>query len=239
MQFTYLLINLAVILFPLCLSFDRKVQFFSKWRFVIPAILITGLVFLIWDILFTKLNVWSFNPKYLIGINLMGLPLEEMLFFLTVPYACVFIYECLNVYFTKEHLQKYSFALSNLFLGICIAILFFGYSKWYTLINFGFLFVFLAYVEYVNIAHRFMYRFYRAYLVSLLPFYIVNGFLTSIPVVLYNDAETLGFRIGTIPFEDHFYLMGLLLMNVYLYEVFKARDRSSLTNNSGASLVSV
>ncbi|NMN38131.1 lycopene cyclase domain-containing protein [Pedobacter sp. SG918] len=229
MNYTYLLINLAVIFFPLVLSFDKKVYFFSKWKFVFPAILLTGVVFLVWDILFTKLNVWSFNPDYLISINLLGLPLEEILFFLTVPYACVFIYECLNVYFPKNDLQKYSLALSNLFLGLCGAMLFFGYNRWYTLINFGFLFMVLAYVEYVNVEFRFMYKFYRAYLVSLIPFYIVNGFLTSIPVVLYNDKQNLGFRVGRIPFEDHFYLMGLLLMNIYLYEVFKSRSKKIIS----------
>jgi lycopene cyclase domain-containing protein len=223
MNYTYLLINLAVIFFPLVLSFDKKVHFFSKWKFVFPAILITGIVFLIWDILFTKLNVWSFNPNYIIGINLLGLPLEEILFFLTVPYACVFIYECLNVYFPKNNLQKYSLAISNLLLGICVAMLFFGHGRWYTFINFGFLLLVLGYVEYINSKHRFMYRFFRAYLVSLIPFYIVNGYLTAIPVVIYNSRENVGFNLGSIPFEDHFYLMSLLLMNVYLYEVFKSK----------------
>ncbi|WP_316830874.1 lycopene cyclase domain-containing protein [Pedobacter aquatilis] len=223
MNYIYLLINIGVIFFPLVLSFDKKVHFFSKWKFVLPAILLTGLVFLVWDLLFVKLNVWSFNPDYIVGIKLLGLPLEEILFFLTVPYACIFIYECLNVYFPKNDLQKFSFSLSNLFLGLCIAILFFAHNRWYTVINFGFLFVLLVYIEYINTEHRFMYKFYRAYFVSLIPFYLVNGFLTSIPVVLYNDKENLGFRVGTIPFEDHFYLMGLLLMNIYLYEVFKRK----------------
>lgn len=222
-NYIYLLINIGVIIFPLALSFDKKVHFVSKWKFVIPAILITGVVFLIWDLLFVKLYVWSFNPDYIVGIKLWGLPLEEMLFFLTVPYACVFIYECLNAYFPKNELQKYSLAVSHALIGICIAMLFFGYSKWYTLINFGFLLLVLFAVEYLNHKYRFMYKFYRAYLVALIPFYIVNGFLTSIPVVIYNNNENLNFRVGTIPFEDHFYLMALLLMNVYLYELFKSK----------------
>jgi lycopene cyclase domain-containing protein len=223
MNYTYLLINIAVVLFPLILSFDKKVHFVSKWKFVLPSVLITGVFFLIWDMLFTKLNVWSFNPDYIIGINFFGLPLEEILFFLTVPYACIFIYECLNTYFPNKTFEKYSLALSNLLLGVCVAILFFGYHQWYTLINFGFLLVLLGYVEYVNTRFRFMFYFYRAYLVSLIPFYIVNGFLTAIPIVMYNDKQILGMRVGTIPFEDHFYLMGLLLMNIYLYESFKSR----------------
>lgn len=230
MNYTYLLINIFVILFPLALSFDKKVFFFKKWKFVIPAILITGVVFLIWDLLFTKLEIWSFNPDYIVGIYLWGLPLEEMLFFLTVPYACVFIYECLNAYFPKNNFNKLSFGLSNIILGLCISMLFFAYQRWYVLINFTFLFFVLGYVEYVNHKFRFMYRFYRTYLVSLIPFYIVNGFLTSIPVVLYNDKENLGFRVGTIPFEDHFYLMSLLLMNIYLYEVFKSRGEKKIVN---------
>ena len=226
MNNTYLLINLGVILFPLMLSFDKKVHFFSKWKFVLPAILITGVVFLIWDLLFTKLNVWSFNSDYIIGVKLFGLPLEEIMFFLTVPYACIFIYECLNAYFPTDKLQRYSLALSNLFLGVCIAFLFFGYNRWYTVINFGFLCLVIGYVEYVNSKLRFMYKFYRAYLVALIPFYIVNGFLTAIPVVMYNDAENIGVRVGTIPLEDHFYLMALLLMNVYLYEFFKNKSKT-------------
>lgn len=226
MNNTYLLINLGVILFPLMLSFDKKVHFFNKWKFVLPAILITGVIFLIWDLLFTKLNVWSFNSDYIIGLKFFGLPIEEIMFFLTVPYACIFIYECLNAYFPANKLQRYSLALSNLFLGVCIAFLFFGYNRWYTVINFGFLFLVLGYVEYVNSKLRFMYKFYRAYLVALIPFYIVNGFLTAIPVVMYNDAENIGVRVGTIPLEDHFYLMALLLMNVYLYEFFKNKSKA-------------
>lgn len=226
MNYTYLLINIATIFFPLVLSFDKKVHFFSKWKFVFPAILCTGVVFLIWDILFTVLNVWSFNPDYVLGINLMNLPFEEILFFLTVPYACLFIYECLNAYFPKNNLERYSLTMSNLVIGICFAILFFGYQKWYVLINFCFLSLLLIFVEYVNKAHRFMYKFYRLFFVSLIPFYIVNGILTSIPIVSYKNSHILGVRVGTIPLEDHFYLMGLLLMNVFLYEKFKAKSAS-------------
>jgi lycopene cyclase domain-containing protein len=70
-----------------------------------------------------------------------------------------------------------------------------------------------------------MSRFYLAYLVSLIPFYLVNGLLTSIPIVMYNDAENMAFRVGTIPFEDHFYSLSMLLINILLFEYFRKRAR--------------
>jgi len=42
----------------------------------------------------------------------------------------------------------------------------------------------------------------------LIPFIIVNGILTGTGIegeaVLYNDAENLGLRMGTIPFKTAF-----------------------------------
>ena len=51
-----------------------------------------------------------------------------------------------------------------------------------------------------------------------IPFLIVNGLLTSIPVVLYNDAENLGIRIYTIPVEDVFYGYALLLGTILIMQ---------------------
>ena len=56
-------------------------------------------LYLVWDYVFTIKNVWSFNEDYILGIKFFELPLEEILFFITVPFACIFIYECLKCYF--------------------------------------------------------------------------------------------------------------------------------------------
>jgi hypothetical protein len=37
----------------------------------------------------------------------------------------------------------------------------------------------------------------------------------------------MGLRVGTIPVEDHFYLMALLLMNIGFFEYFKARNKAN------------
>ena len=224
MKYTYLLINLLSIIFPLALSFDKRVQFHKSWRYLWPGMAITGIVFLFWDILFTVKDVWWFNPKYITGLTFAKLPIEEILFFITVPFACVFIYACLNYYVKRELSQRFTAIVSNVIIIACIVVLVIFHHRLYTRVCFtltAFLLVLFQFILKV----RWLNRFYAAYFVSLMPFYIINGILTSLPVVMYNNTENLGVRLYTIPIEDHFYLMALLLMNIGLFEYYKAKRR--------------
>jgi lycopene cyclase domain-containing protein len=222
MKYTYLLINFLTIIFPVALSFDKRVAFYKSWKYLWQGMLITGLVFLFWDVLFTVYGVWSFNPNYIVGIKFVGLPLEEILFFLTVPFSCIFIYACLNYYVKWQMSNAVARQLSNVMIGLSVALLAANYTRLYTVVTFGLLAILLVILVYV-IKAEWLGRFYLAFLVSLLPFYIVNGILTSLPVVLYNNAQNMGVRVYTIPFEDHFYSMALLMMNVAFLEYFKKR----------------
>ena len=224
MKFTYLLINFLTIFFPVILSFDKRVQFSKQWKFILPGLLISGAIFLVWDYIFTIADVWSFNPEYVTGIWLFNLPVEEILFFITVPFACIFIYECLNYYIRKDILKSFQTGISITFFGLSTLMLIFFYDRVYTLVTFGLLLTILFYAAFIK-RETYLGRFYLAYLVSLVPFFIVNGILTSIPIVMYNDAENMAFRVGTIPFEDFFYSLSLLLMNVMFYEYFKGRTK--------------
>jgi lycopene cyclase domain-containing protein len=224
-KYAYLLINFLTILFPVLLSFDKRVAFYKTWKFIWPGMAITGLVFLFWDVLFTIKGVWSFNPDYITGIKFLQLPLEEILFFLTVPFSCIFIYACLNYYVSWSIPGVISKWISNLMIALSVYLLIAYTDRLYTLVTFGLLLVLIAALQY-GFKSPWLKRFYMAYVVSLLPFYIVNGILTSIPIVLYNNAENLGLRVGTIPFEDHFYSMALLVMNVGFYEYFKNKHQA-------------
>ncbi|MEO8795189.1 MAG: lycopene cyclase domain-containing protein [Daejeonella sp.] len=223
MKYTYLLLNFLTILFPVILSFDRRVQFYKSWKTIFPGLLITGMVFLVWDYIFTIKNVWSFNPDYILGIYMLNLPIEEILFFITVPFACIFIYECLNYYLKKDYFKSVSFWLSLFLICLSAILLAIFYDRVYTLITFGLLFLVVLYAQFINKSKK-LGRFYLAYLVSLIPFFIVNGVLTSIPVVMYNNLQNMSFRIGTIPFEDLFYSLSLMLMNVLFFEYFRSRQ---------------
>lgn len=223
-QLTYLLINILTCFFPIVLSFDKKVHFYQKWKFIFPGLLISGALYLIWDYIFTIQNVWSFNPSYILGIKFFDLPLEEILFFITVPFACIFIYECLKVYFNPKITQEISRGITYILIIACIILIFFFYDRLYSFINFSTLLIILIYTLVKPIKLN-MGQFYLAYLVSLVPFYIVNGILTSIPIVLYNNTENMGLRVGSIPFEDHFYSMSLILLNLIFFEYFRSRNK--------------
>ncbi|MFD2245670.1 lycopene cyclase domain-containing protein [Pontibacter ruber] len=222
-MYIYLYLNIFTILFPLLLSFDRKVHFFKSWPYLFPAIAVNAAAFIFWDVQFTKAGVWGFNPEYLTGIYLFNLPLEEVLFFITVPYACVFIYDVLNAYITKDLLQPYAKAIALTLIVVLPLIAIFNVEKWYTSITF----MLLALLHLLHLRYygtKYLGRFYLAYLVHLVPFLLVNGVLTYLPVVWYNNAYNLGLRIVSIPVEDTMYSMLMLLLTISVYEGLRQRQ---------------
>ncbi len=221
--FTYAGLLLATIAVPLALSFDKKVHFWTKWKYLFPAILITAVVFIYWDIQFTAAGIWSFNHDYVLGVYFYGLPLEEWLFFLIVPYACIFIYEVLNFYFQRYEFSNVSVAISLGLIVIFALVSFFNRGQLYTFFNFLFAAIFLGYVIFRNRFKRHLTKFYGTYLISLLPFLLVNGVLTAMPVVEYHSSHIFNIRLFTIPVEDFGYLFLLLLMNLSIYETLKSQ----------------
>jgi lycopene cyclase domain-containing protein len=222
MNYTYLLVDLGLLLFSVLVFSNKHLNFAGQSKFIILAVLINVFTFSVPTEFLTQLKVIVFNPPYLSGMTLWELPAEELLLSMLLPLSGLAVYLFLNRRFPDNSMEKYSLALSNIMLGICIAMLYFGYQKLYTVFTFSILLVFLLYIEYVN-KIRFMYQFYRAFLVSLVLFYIVYGILTSVPVIQYTTEETLNFNLAQIPFESHFYFMSMLLLSIYLFELFKSR----------------
>lgn len=224
-HYTYFLILAASLAGPLALSFDKKVAFYKQWKYLFPAMIPPAILYIIWDSYFTKWSIWSFNENYITGIMYFGLPLEEILFFFVVPYCCVFIYECIRCYFPGIKNERVAL---RLFMLLAVALFLTGvifYQRSYTaytfiLLTIALLFFFLLRKYFTGFSSA---VFLVSYAVILIPFLVVNGFLTAIPVVLYNDAENLGIRIYTIPFEDIFYGMLLIFLNILLFETFRGR----------------
>jgi lycopene cyclase domain-containing protein len=221
-MYVYLYLHIFTIFFPLLLSFDKKVAFYRNWPALFPAIFVNALIFVAWDIKFTAIGVWGFNEEYLTGIYLFNLPLEEVLFFVTVPYACVFIYDVLNAYITKDLLQPYARVIALVLILALPLIAVFNVSRLYTSVTFIALTV-LHLVHLRFFGTRYLGRFYLMYVVHLVPFLLVNGVLTYLPIVWYNNSYNLGLRIVSIPVEDTMYSMLMLLLTVSVYEGLRQR----------------
>jgi lycopene cyclase domain-containing protein len=223
-KYWYLCVNLGVILFPFLLSFDKRVHFYRKWQFVLPAVLANAAFFIPWDAYYTHIGVWGFNDRYFEG-TLLGLPYGEWLFFITVPYACVFAHECLTEYIRPDLLQSLdkllTFALIALFFVVGIIFYQKIYTAWAFLLSGG-----LLLAHYIAVPNTYRTRFYLSYVVCLLPFLITNGILTGAvneePIVIYNDvhnlSSVLGFRMITIPVDDLAYGFLLLFVPIVIFE---------------------
>ena len=224
-HFTYLLVDFGCLLFPFLFSFHTRIRFYLEWKQVWVPALVTASIFILWDVCFTHMGVWGFNPDYVCGIYLGNLPLEEILFFICIPYACVFTYFCIKNLSPIGKIKSQPWLVISLSLLLAVAGIMF-YDRWYTCVT-----ALSASAALLIQWYRkspYMSTFFIAYILVLPFFFLSNGILTGsfleAPVVWYDNAENLGIRMFTIPVEDTFYGMLMVLMNVAGYEFMKSRN---------------
>lgn len=229
-KYLYLVINFLSILFPLLFSFYPKANFSHKWKYLWPAILIPALIFIAWDNWFTGMGVWGFSSRYTTGVHILNLPIEEILFFISIPYACVFTYEAVNYFRKTDPLPQHGGSVNWVLIVGLLATGIKNSDRWYPAVTSISLALFLMFLVLV-VKPAWLGRFYFAFIFILIPFFIVNGILTGTglvePVVWYNNQENLGIRMGTIPIEDTFYGMLLILMNVSIFEWLQRRTQKT------------
>lgn len=220
---TYLLVNVLSIAIPLIASFDPRLKFYKHWKSIIAAIFLSMIPYVLWDIYFVNNGYWGFNSSHIGEFNLFGLPIEEVLFFVTIPYACMFTHYTLVKLYPNVKLSR---ATTNyITLGL---LLFFGIvllmhsDKAYTAWDMIYALVILIATRVLN--RKLLGTYYITFMVMLLPFFLVNGVLTGTgiqeAVVWYNDDENLGMRILSIPVEDIAYAFSLILLNLLLFARF-------------------
>ena len=227
MMYLYSLLLLGSILVPLCLSFDRKLRFYRQWKSFFPAVLIVAAFYIAFDIAFTRAGIWGFNARYHSPIVLAGLPLEEWLFFVVIPYASVFLHDSVVLYFPTFRLSRNAGRLLSVLLLVgALALILFHYDKAYTAYIFSLMVLVLLLA--IGDKSRIVDHFYVSFVVILIPFVLVNAILTGSwidePVVWYNNGENLGIRLLTIPVEDVFYAFSLILFSLLLRNYFQKRQ---------------
>lgn len=232
-MYTYLIINFFIVAFPLLFSFESRLEFYKKWKQLFFSALPVSLIFIIWDIWATSRGHWAFNPEYTTGLKIINLPVEEILFFITVPYSCIFLYELVDWYHKKNTLitQEKTIALKSLLsnrrniVTLCINSIF---------MLSGIYFFFIEKIEYTGVVllvigientlslPRLGQKSFQKWLLLMTGlFFITNLVLTGLPVVSYGSEFITNFRVSTIPIEDFLYNWSLLCLYLYSYKMVK------------------
>lgn len=217
----YLYLDLAAISGPLLLSFDKKVAYHKNWGRSLLAAIIIAIPFIVWDIYFTKFGIWGFNDNYITGYRIAGLPIEELLFFLVVPFSCTFIYECCKYYLKQHATLRIDIIVFSILFILSFTFIIAGGSKWYSVLS--------SFIGMVVLSVWLFQKKTRhlgvSFLLSLIPFLIMNGILTGMlisePVVWYNENQMINIRVFTIPIQDIIYGMSLIFSVIFVYENLK------------------
>jgi lycopene cyclase domain-containing protein len=229
-RFLYLAVDLGSFIVPFLFSFERKwIHFIGRWKAIMAGLCTMAAFFLIWDIYFTKIGVWGFNDRYITGWKLQGLPVEEYLFFGMIGFCCLFVYESMNhlikVQLSEATCRQFFIAIAS--INFLVAIWY--YHRAYTSVACGLNGLFILFINWKMPWFSWQ-RFLLGYLISFIPFTLVNGILTGSftpePVVWYNDSENTGLRLGTIPIEDSQYMMLMMTMSIAVYEWMRRKTIS-------------
>jgi len=225
-KWTYLVLLLVSVAYPLAQSFERRVYMHRKFRFMIPGILLLSAIYLVWDVIFAHQGIWGFSKELTLDLYIAGLPLEEWLFFFIIPWCCLFIHEVLRYFVKRFYFPGAARIILLVLLITFLTLIPFHLQHTYTLVTMSFSAVMIAWALLTKSARHWLSGFLLSYAISLIPFFLVNGVLTSLPVVWYNDAQNMGIRLWTIPLEDSIYLLGLLLPIHLIYHALLERRAS-------------
>jgi len=223
----YLILNIASFIVPFAYSFEKtRMHYIQWWKAVFLSIFIVGIFFIFWDIIFTQQGIWGFNPDYHLGLNLWGLPIEEILFFICIPYASIFTHYAFLYFFENTKLSdKLTKYISIGLMLIAILVLLYAFPKKYTTVTFSVFILLMAFSLWKK--SPVLPQFFITFSIILIPFFLVNGILTGSfienEVVWYNNDENLNIRLFTIPVEDAVYAFNMLYPAILLIEFFKKK----------------
>jgi len=199
-------------------------------RRMFVAAIVASVPFIVWDAAVTG-HHWSFNPAYITGVRAFGLPLEELLFFVAVPFACLFTWTAMTPRapaFGSGARGSASTVAAGAAVGLVVAgtaFLISGVGYTGTVLVAAGIAVVLDRALGTRVVQRAVFLRFAALVVVLTG--VFNGYLTARPVVLYNPAEFLGLRIGTIPIEDFVYGLSLMTAVTASYEWLRSRKTTA------------
>ncbi|MDM1139825.1 MULTISPECIES: lycopene cyclase domain-containing protein [unclassified Empedobacter] len=230
MSYTYILILFFTIIICFLSSFDSRILFHRHFGAFFKAALVVAVPFIAWDIWFTAKGVWWFNTDYTLGFFIGGLPLEEWLFFICIPFSCIFTYFCFDKFFKLDRLSCFNNLIVFFSVIVCSIVALLYYDRIYTLLTAVITLVVLLYLHFVRCVN-WIGKASFVFTILMLGFFPVNGILTGTglesPIVNYNPDDFLGIRMGTIPIEDAVYGYTQFLLVLYFFKQFKSKSHEN------------
>lgn len=95
-RFEYLIALLLCLVVTLPLEVFLRVGVYRQARRLLASLGCVGAVFVTWDLMGARLGHWDYNPAYVTGLRIFGLPIEEYLFFIVVPLCGILAYEAVR-----------------------------------------------------------------------------------------------------------------------------------------------
>lgn len=226
MAYTYLSILFFTVIICFIASFDKRVRFNQYFGIFLKSAGIAALFFIAWDVWFTAKGIWWFNKAYTLGIELFGLPLEEILFFICIPFSCVFTYFCFDKFFRSDWLSGFNNLIVFFSVIVCSVVALLHHDKTYTFVTAIMTVSTLIYLHFI-VRVDWIGKASLVFMVLMLGFFPVNGVLTGFglasPIVNYNPKEFLGIRMLTIPVEDAVYGYTQFLWVLYFFKRFQLK----------------
>ena len=216
-RLTYLLLDFGVIVGAVGLGAWRGSDWLREWRRLVRTILLVAIPFIAWDISAVWRQHWAFNPDFTLGLNLAGLPLEKLLFFIAIPLISIALWEVMPV--RAEMGRWYRPLLWGVIAASALLfILNIGheYSMWVSVIAAGTAGLWLISPQPIR-----QWVLWMSIMAGL--FFVVNTVLTILPVVEYGGAHYSGVRMGSIPLEDFFYNFALTNLTILAWLLASAK----------------
>jgi len=190
------------------------------WKELLVPLGMMALIFIAWDILFTSLGVWRFNPAYIQGGKISNLPWEEVCWFFIIPFCSLFVYQIVKLRWSKPwgSARTLQFVLLVVLFGLYIM----NMDRIYSATSISMTISMIGLSLIVN--WKGFGLFIASFLLLLIPMGLFNGMLTGLftkeALVHYNYVEFGGNRFLNFPIEDigfgFSFLIGIILLSDFI-----------------------
>lgn len=96
-RWQYLLLMAGCLVLTLPLEWVLRARVYRRPLRALQAVLVTVVVFSIWDIIAIARGLWHYSPLYTTGVFLpFDYPIEELAFFVVIPLCALLTYEAVG-----------------------------------------------------------------------------------------------------------------------------------------------